>query len=192
MLSMDEKTALCKKKYEELANIKLVADKTGIKWQTVYWYLKKAGVEVKGNKAIYGSTKDKFAHKGEEYIQKILPSAINQNLYSFQPKVDFIIGDKSLEIKSGKLTITKNPRWCFSLKKQKKIADYFILLAFDPEGKDVIHHFMIPNELLIDNLQTISITKNINHSKWSDFLIPKEELTEFFEETFKLYPRLDL
>ena len=51
---------------------------------------------------------------------------------------------------------------------------------------------MIPNELLIDNLQTISITKNINHSKWSDFLIPKEELTEFFEETFKLYPRLDL
>ena len=96
MLSMDEKIALCKKEYEELPNIKLVADKTGIKWQTVYWYLKKAGVEVKGDKALYGSTKDKFAHKGEEYIQKILPSAINQNLYSYQPKVDFIIENKSL------------------------------------------------------------------------------------------------
>ena len=183
---MDDKIALCKKEYEELPNIKLVADKTGIKWQTVYWYLKKAGVEVKGDKAIYGSTKDKFAHKGEEYIQKILPSAINQNLYSFQPKVDFVIGYKSFEIKSSKLTTTKNLRWSFSLKKQKKIADYFILLAFDPEGKDVNHHFMIPNELLTDNLQTISISKNINHSKWSDFLIPKEDLTEFFEETFRL------
>jgi len=185
MLSMDEKIALCKKEYEELPNIKLVANKTGIKWQTDYWYLKKDGVEVRGDKALYGSTKDRFAHKGEEYIQKILPSAINQNLYSFQPKIDFLIGDKSLEIKSSKLEATKVNRWAFSLKKQKKLADYFILLAFDSEGNDVIHHFMIPNELLTENLQTISISKNVTKSKWSDFLIPKEELIEFFEETFK-------
>lgn len=182
MLSINEKINLCSQEYSKTPNIRIVADETGIKWQTVYWYLKKAGVEVKGDKSIYGSIKDKFAHNGEKYIQKILPSAINQNLFCFQPKVDFKIGNKSLEIKSSKF-ITKDKRWTFSLKKQKKIADYFILLAFDCNGVNVIYHFMIPNELLISSLQTISISENINNSKWKDFLISKDDLIEFFEET---------
>jgi len=125
MLSISEKINLCSQEYSKTPNIKIVADKTGIKWQTVYWYLKKAGMEVKGDKSIYGSIKDKFAHNGEDYIQKILPSAINQNLFSFQPKVDFKIDDKSLEVKSSKFII-KDKRWTFSLKKQKKVADYFV------------------------------------------------------------------
>jgi len=42
---------------------------------------------------------------------------------------------------------------------------------------------MIPNELLIKSLQTISICENINNSKWNDFLISKNDLIEFFEKT---------
>jgi hypothetical protein len=184
MLSMNEKINLCVQEYHQTPNIKIVADKTGIKWQTVYWYLKKAGLEVKGDKSIYGSIKDRFAHNGEKYIEKILPSAINQNLFSFQPKVDFKINNKGLEVKSSKF-IMKDKRWTFSLKKQRKIADYFILLAFDSEGKEVIYHFMIPNELLINSLKTISIAEYVNKSKWKDFLISKNDLIEFFEKTIQ-------
>ena len=182
MPSINDKIELCVLEYSKTPNIKTVADKTGIKWQTVYWYLKKASVEVKGDKSIYGSVKDRFAHNGENYIQKILPSAINQNLFSFQPKIDFKINNKSLEIKSSKFSI-KGKKWSFSLKKQKKIADYFIMLAFNSDGSEIIHHFMIPNELLADTLKTISISKNIESSKWKDFLISKNELIEFFENT---------
>jgi hypothetical protein len=30
-------------------------------------------------------------------------------------------------------------------------------------------------------MQTISISKNINHTKWKDFLISEKELKEFFD-----------
>lgn len=182
---MQERIDLCVKQYELTPNIKIVANITGIKWQTVYWYLKKANIEVKGDKSLYGSVQDKFAHKGEGYVQKILPSAINQNLKQFQPKIDFLVKGYGLEVKSSKLD-TKSKRWSFSLKKQKKVADFFILLAFDKEGTDVIHHFMIPSEMLISTLQTISISENIENSKWSDFLVSKEEIIEFFEETINV------
>ena len=112
MISTNDKIKLCSQEYSKTPNIKIVANKTGIKWQTVYWYLKKAGINVKGDKSTYGSVKDKFAHNGEEYIQKILPSAINQNLFSYQPKIDFIIGNKTLEVKSSKFLI-KDRRWNF-------------------------------------------------------------------------------
>jgi hypothetical protein len=183
-MNISEKIDLCVKRYEDVKNIKLVSEDTGIPWQTVYWYLKKAKINVTGNKSLYGSTVDRFAAKGEEYISVILPSAEDQNQIYFQPKIDFFIKGYGLEIKSSKLDMTYN-RWAFSLKKQKKVADYFILLAFDIQGEEVIHHFLIPNELVIPTLQTISISKNIDNSKWRDFLINKEELIDFFENNLE-------
>ncbi len=172
------KIDICIKKYKELQNLKLVAQETGIPWQTVYWYLKKGGIEVTGNKNVYGTTIERFGYRGEEYFQEIVPNAINQNNIKFQSKIDFVVGNNSIDIKSAKF---KHDRWAFTLIKQIKEADFFVLLAYCSEGKEVQHHFLIPNEMLRKSLKTISIPLKVQKSKWHDFIISKEDIKEFFE-----------
>lgn len=46
----------CIEAYSRLKNLKLVGEEIGMKWQTVYVQLKKAGVKVTGDKARYGGT----------------------------------------------------------------------------------------------------------------------------------------
>ncbi len=181
-MNFEEKSKTCLESYSRLKNLKLVEKETFIPWQTVYWHLKKAGINVMGDKSLYGSSKDKFAHIGEQSFNKLIPYAENQNLVSFQPKIDFIVKGYGVEIKSAKFTSSgKNKRWAFSLKKQNKVADFFILMAFNELGNEILHYFLIPNELLRKEMQTISVPQNINHTKWKDFLISKEELKEFFD-----------
>lgn len=176
------KSQICCESYSRLKNLKLVEKETSIPWQTVYWYLKKSGVHVVGDKSIYGSKKDRFACVGEMTFNKIIPYAENQNLLSFQPKIDFLVNGYGIEVKSAKFTNNdKNKRWAFSLKKQRKVADFFILLAFDQEGKEVQYIFLLPNEIVRKELQTISISQNIGSSKWKDFLISEDGLKEFFD-----------
>jgi hypothetical protein len=181
-MNFKEKSKTCLESYSRLKNLKLVEKETFIPWQTVYWHLKKAGIQVTGDKALYGSSKDKFAHIGEQFFSRVIPYAENQNLISFQPKIDFIVKGYGVEIKSAKFTSTgNNKRWAFSLKKQNKVADFFILMAFNDAGNEILHYFLIPNELLRKEMQTISVSQNINHTKWKDFLISEKELQEFFE-----------
>lgn len=181
-MNFEQKSNACLESYSRLRNLKLVERETGIPWQTVYWHLKKAGVQVAGDKAIYGSSKDKFAHIGEQLFNKIITYAENQNLISFQPKIDFIVKGYGVEIKSAKSTSSnRSKRWSFSIKKQNKAADFFILMAFNEAGNLVLHYFLIPSELLRDNMQTISISENINRTKWRDFLISEKDLKEFFD-----------
>lgn len=177
---MENTIDLCIKSYEKEKNIKKVGDITGIKWQTVYWYLKKAGVSVCGDKSRYGSKTDKFAYIGEKYVENLIPNSINQNSIMFQPKIDFIINTYRVDVKSSKL-VEKDNRWAFSIKKQMRVSDYFILLAYDTDGNNVIAHFVLPTEMLLKSIQTISIPKNYNHSKWGDFFISKEDLKIFFD-----------
>ena len=181
-MNLEEKSKICLESYSRLKNLKLVEKETLIPWQTVYWHLKKTNTPVTGNKCIYGSSIDKFAHIGESFFNKIIPYAENQNLISFQPKIDFIIKGYGVEVKSAKLTPTDSVhRWCFSLKKQRKVADFFVLMAFNNEGSELSHLFLVPNDMLRDNLQTISITRDLNRTKWKDFLISEWELKEFFD-----------
>lgn len=176
---MQDKIKICVESYNRLQNLKKVSQETHIPWQTVYWYLKKAGIAVISNKALYGSYKDKFACRGEEEFEKIIPYAENQNKYRFQPKIDFIVKGYGIEVKSAKLTISdNNKRWAFSLKKQNKVADFFILFAFD----DLVKHiFLLPKDMLRAEMKTISVPLNLEKSKWRDFLISKEELKDFFD-----------
>ena len=181
-MNFEEKSTTSLESYSRLRNLKLVEKETSIPWQTVYWHLKKAGVQVIGDKAIYGSSRDKFAHIGEQFFNKLIPYAENQNLISFQPKIDFVVKGHGVEVKSAKFTSTgNNKRWAFSIKKQNKVADFFVLMAFNEAGTEISYYFLIPNELLRKEMQTISISKNINHTKWKDFLISEKELKEFFD-----------
>ena len=53
----------CIESYSRLKNLKLVGLEVGIPWQTVYVYLKQAGISVTGDKSRYGSATDRVAVK---------------------------------------------------------------------------------------------------------------------------------
>ena len=166
--------------YNEYKNIKKVGELTSIPWQTVYWNLQKRGIICIGDKEKYGSNKDRFACIGEKYIQSIFgDKAKNQNEKKFQSKFDFLISDLKVECKSSKFS-QKNKKWAFSFKRQRKVADFYIALCFDSNGNSVLYNLLIPDFMIRDNLQQISIGQDIMKSKWSNFIVTKEQLLKSF------------
>lgn len=181
------KTELCVESYSRLKNLKLVEKETGVKWQTVYVHLKKAGVSVTGDKKRYGSSTDKLAAKFEQKFNDIVKFAVNNNDSKWQSTVDFYVNDISIDVKVSRLQKAGSQpsgkkysaRWAYCISKQKDIADFFVMFAIDDE--DVINHiFLIPDEIAV-NQSTISIPQTMD-SKWADFKISENELVEFFAE----------
>lgn len=168
--------------YEKHKNLKLAADELGIKWQTLYSRLKKAGHAVTGDKERYGSDKDRLATKAESLFKTLVPFAENQNGLKFQAKVDFVINGKKVDIKAS--TLKKGMkhsnirRWAFSVKKQEFVADFLVCFAFDDDGGYKI--LLIPAEF-IRFYQSISISENAK-SKWLEYEIDPNELAPFFNE----------
>ncbi|MDG4870278.1 hypothetical protein P8631_19990, partial [Guyparkeria sp. 1SP6A2] len=85
------------------------------------------GEPVTGDKLRYGSDTDRFAARAERKFNELVPFAMSQNEKKFQSKVDFMVGDSTIDVKAANL---KNNRWSFSLKKQENIADFFVCFAF--------------------------------------------------------------
>jgi hypothetical protein len=182
-----DKTDLCVTEYESTPNLKLIADRLGIPWQTVYWHLRKAGVPVVGNKKLYGSDKDKMAAIAEEFVKSLLPDATYCNLNKFQSQVDFEYKEFKIEVKSstlGKSGKGKSERWAFGFKKtQQEVCDFAVLLAYGGETTqdfgNIQFIFLIPKEFLEDK-STVSIPKSLK-SKWKDFIISEKDIKEFFK-----------
>lgn len=178
----------CVSAYAELKHLKLVGEKVGIPWQTVYVHLRKAGIVVTGDKARYGSIADKLANKAERIFSKTVPFAIDNNKYEFQATIDFNIGDITIDVKAATLAAAGRQlsgkkyaaKWGFCINKQRDTADFFVLYAFDSDGEQVKHVFLIPNEIATQKT-TISIPFSLN-SKWSDYRIEEAELPTFFSE----------
>ena len=86
---------------------------------------------------------------------------------------DFICANnKKIDVKSACITRTSYniPHWIFSIQKNK-IADYFLLLAFDNREKlEPILQWLIPSEEL-NKLSTASITPS-TINKWHKFRQP--------------------
>lgn len=177
----------CVESYKRLMNLKLVGDEIGIPWQTVYFHLKSVGFEVVGDKKRYGSTKDKIAEKFESRFQKLIPFARPNNEYKYQAKIDFFVGDYSIDIKCSSLQKAGiqpsgksfSARWAYCISKQKKTADFFVMYALN-EDQSVRHVFLIPKEIAI-TCTTISIPES-KKSKWFDYEISENELLDFFRE----------
>lgn len=167
--------------YEKHKNLKIAANELGVKWQSLYVRLKKAGVPVVGDKARYGCDKDRLANKAESIFQSLVPNAISQNDIKFQSKVDFMVGDKKIDVKCSNLNqgLKSSPlkRWAFSVKKQEFIADFLVCFAFIG-SVDSYKLLLIPGEL-IRKYQSISISENLN-SKWLDYQIDPDEINDFF------------
>lgn len=168
--------------YSKHMNLKIAAKEIGVKWQTLYYRLKKQGVNVVGDKLKYGSDKDRLAAKAEEEFIKIVPFAIDQNKAKFQSKFDYLVGNQKIDIKCSTLRQGckrfEAKRWAFSVKKQEMNADFIVCFAFKDDGDYRI--FMIPGEF-VRNYQTISISEK-GKSKWLDYEINKTDLHDFFKE----------
>lgn len=181
--TVDEMVSL----YQELKNLKLVGEEMNIPWQTVYWWLKKEGVSVSGNKSLYGGFKDQIGLIGERLFRKAFPEAEDQNDKSFQPQFDFFLDGLKLDVKTSfprdmkcRNSSTVKYRWGFNTRRQQE-ADFIVgyCMSGNLEDWKLEHIMLIPNEFLQD-IQTISIScDQRTRSKWMDFKVEENELIEF-------------
>ena len=170
--------------YLRHSNLKIAAGELGMKWQTLYWYLKKNNIPVIGDKFRYGSATDKFATKSESDFMDLVPSAENMNRSKYQSKIDFKINGLFIDLKASKLSArdkkSKSKGWAFSIKKQELIADFIVCFGYTESEIESI--FLLPKEV-VRFKSTISIPHNSSNSKYGDYLVSKDELREFFEVT---------
>ena len=179
------KSTVCMESYARLKNLKLVEEEIGIKWQTVYWHLKKAGVPVTGDKKLYGSTTDKLARKIELEFKRAVPFALDNNELKFQAKIDFTVGDYSIDVKASIISSAGiqesgkkySSRWGYCISKQKNTADFFVLYALNKD-ESIKYIFLIPKEIAI-TCTTISIPFSMK-SKWSEYEVSEKDLLDFF------------
>ena len=172
-----------KNAYDEHRHLGKAAEAIGMKWQTLYWHLKRAGYPILGDKERYGSEKDRFAAKAEREFAEIVGNAVNLNKATYHSKYDFDINGLKVDVKASNLKrvskLSKSLRWAFSLKKQEAIADFIVCMAYKD---DVLFKlFLIPTEMMRYRA-TISIAEN-GTSKWEDYAISREDLKEFFEKS---------
>lgn len=176
-----------KESYSRLKNLKLVEQETGVKWQTVYWHLKREGVEVCGDKARYGSASDRVGLIGEQRFQRFVPFAEDNNSGKWQATVDFSIGSATVDAKTARLTPggrqpggkSFSAKWSFCVSKQKDVADFFVLYALPEEGDEPEHVFLMPREIATAKA-TISIPRSLK-SKWADYKVSETDLADFFQ-----------
>lgn len=169
--------------YDKYKNLKLAAAEVGMKWQTLYWYLKKVDYPINGDKSRYGSDKDRFAASAEADFKKIIPSAVDMNNQVYQNKYDFDIHGLKVDVKASNLKQANkksaSKRWAFSLRKQEMIADFVVGMAYKEQKLHKL--FLFPSEQIRFH-STISISEN-GSQKWSDFEISQNDLSSFFEQT---------
>ena len=174
-----------KSAYAKHQHLQLAAKELGMKWQTLYWNLKKHNVCVVGNKESYGTDSDRFAANAEKEFKKLVPSAINMNNQQFQSKWDYEIHGLKIDIKASNLRLSnsqsKSKRWAFSVKKQEMLADYIVGMAYK---NDELHKiFLFPMEA-VKFMTTISISER-GSKLYGQYEISQCDLTEFFEVTVK-------
>ena len=178
-------TERCVESYRKHKRLFTVGEELGIKWQTVYYHLRKAGEPVTGDKTRYGSKRDIFAAKSEDLFKELVPFASSYNGRKFQAPYDFDVGGVKVEIKASSKRVDG---WCFSLKKQSKIADLFVCFGYGPDRETVEACFVFPIEL-VRSMQTLRVSTDAigNPSgKWGEFQVAKSELAEFFGDIISL------
>lgn len=170
----------CIESYARLKSLKLVGDELGIKWQSVYVHLKKAGVKVTGDKARYGNAKDRLASAAERRFSVSVPIANDLNQEKYQSSIDFEVQGWMVDVKASRLRANNGeaPRWSFCINKQKDAADFFVFYSYESEGDSVRHVFLMPREIAV-NSSLVSIPESLK-SKWADYMVEEEGLYEFF------------
>lgn len=167
--------------YQKHMNLKLAAEELGMKWQTLYVQLKKLGVAVVGDKARYGSDKDRLAVMAEQEFQRLVPEAENANSVCYQAKIDFTVGAIKVDVKASLPNQHDQrfpaKRWAFSFKKQSLLCDFICCFCMN-EDKSLARVLLVPKEFCV-GLQSVSVPC-AGRSKWYDYEVQPSELREFF------------
>lgn len=177
---------ICVVRYRDLQNVKLVGAELGIPWQTVYSRLKRAGEPVTGDKSRYGSETDRLSARAERYFQALVPEAEDQNQKAYQSKVDFIVSGQSVDVKVSRPRLSPRgvSQWCWSVKKQEAIADYFVCIALGDHSDDppISRLLLIPGDLS-RHYQSIRISHaNGWRGKWAEYALTPSELRTYFKD----------
>ena len=178
---MTEREQKCIEAYRRHEHLGLAAEELGMKWQTLYWVLKKVGEPVKGNKSKHGSDKDKFAALAEAFFKQHVPFAKDMNKRDFQPKCDFECYGSYVEVKAAKPSPDLR-NWCFSTRKQAYDADYFVCFGYSKEDFNLEACFIFPAEI-VGGMQTLRVGRDADgkpKGKWSPFEVSVSDLAEFF------------
>lgn len=169
--------------YARHRNLKIAAEEIGIPWQTLYVRLKKQGVPVSGDKLRYGTDRDRLGALAESMFASLVPAAQNMNDVLFQAKYDFTVMGHKVDVKSSKPR-QLNKRysalsWSFSFKKQTLFCDFVVCFCMS-DNSEIEHVLLVPSEFF-KGLSTVSVSCN-GGSKWLDYSIDKNKLSEFFED----------
>lgn len=169
--------------YEKHKNLKLAAEEIGIDWQVLYSRLKDQGVAVTGDKARYGSERDKLAARAEALFIKLVPKAVDQNKAQWQSKFDFLIDGYKVDVKvsSQNIANARKPdalRWSFLFVKQRYECDFMCCFCLSKDGETVEKLLVVPREFFAD-IQTMSVACS-GRSKWNEFEVDPSGLAQFF------------
>ena len=171
----------CITAYRRHKNLKLAAVDIGIPWQKVYVHLRSAGEPVTGDKAAYGSDKDRLAARGEEIFASLVPFAHDQNKNRYQSKIDFLVRGHGVDVKTSTLRLSnracKQKRWAFSTKKQELLADFMVCIGIGADNETLARLLLIPGEV-IRKYATLSLSEA--GSKWDDYSVSPDDLAQFF------------
>jgi len=168
--------------YATHQNLKLAAKVLGMPWQTLYVKLKKQGVSVTGNKAMYGGPHDKLASHAESIFQGLVPCAQDKNHEKWQAKYDFMVGSQRVDVKASRKNRqskrSEAMRWSFLFSKQTYECEFFCCFCLG-EADKVDHILLVPQEI-VGAMQTMSVScKSV--SKWMDFEVAPQDLAAFFD-----------
>jgi len=175
-------TEECVESYRRLRSLKCVGAEIGIPWQTVYVHLRKAGEPVTGDKLHYGSDTDRLAARAEQYFADLVPFAKDMNLTKFQAKYDALVHGHRVDIKAARLL---RGSWAFSLKKQQRIADFFVAFAYNEEGEQPLHVLLFPG----DCVRHYSTIRAVEGNRWWSYRLSESELTSFMDQLRDIKPQ---
>jgi len=174
-----------KELYAKVKNLKLVSEALSIPWQTVYWWLKKEGVQVVGDKARYGGDSDSVGIIGELLFKRLFPDAVYENDTKYQAKHDFTLHGLKIDIKTSSLRSVKTrkgniaTRWGFNCYNAAEHGiDFFVCFCLNANGRDVDKILLIPSEMVVSETGGVSVSSN--RSKWDAFVITEQDIVEFF------------
>jgi hypothetical protein len=173
----------CIRAYRKHKNLKLAAEEIKIPWQTLYVRLRKAGEPVSGDKARFGSSKDRFSCKAESEFRRLVPSAMDNNADKWQSKHDFNVFDVKVDVKAARpksfSKYTSIKRWAFSFKKQSMSCDFMCCFCYE-ENEEDYKILLVPSEMF-RGLQSVSVSST-GRSKWLDFEIGADSLSDTLEQ----------
>ena len=169
--------------YGRHKNLKIAAAEVGIPWQKLYLILRKAGIPMVGDKLRYGSDRDKLAALAECEFHRLVPDAVSMNKIRWQAKYDFTVHGFRVDVKSS-MPRRLNKKysaesWAFSFKKQSLECDFICCFCVSHD-RTINHVLLVPSEFFA-GIQTVSVSCN-GGSKWLDYTIAANDLSEFFAE----------